>query len=253
MRAPVVDILMYHSIAEAPGPTSIAPAHFAAQMAALAEAGVPVIGMNDLLRAHEGRLSLAPYSVVITFDDGFRDFALNAAPVLQEHGFGAMVYLPTDAVGRHESWPGAHRPPRQLMSWHEVRRLASAGFDFGSHTVSHADLPTLPDEALEAELRVSRAILEDRLGRPIRHFAPPYGRTDRRVQAAIGRHYRSSVTTRLGSAGPGNDPLALPRLEMFYFTDPARWRAHLQGRGRGYLAARRVLRGMRQSFRAPWQ
>ena len=65
MPGPVVDILMYHSVSNRGGATAIAPATFAAQMAAIAEAGVPVITLDDLLAAREGRGRLAARSVMI--------------------------------------------------------------------------------------------------------------------------------------------------------------------------------------------
>jgi hypothetical protein len=53
----------------------------------------------------------------------------------------------------------------------------------------------------------------------------------------------------LGVASPKDDIHDLPRLEMFYYTDIARWRAHLAGRGGAYLTARRSLRRIKQASR----
>ncbi len=253
MPAPMVDILMYHSIAEAPGATSIAPEIFAAQMQAIAETGVPVITLDDLLAARAGQRTLAPQSVIITFDDGFRDFSQNACPVLEKHGFSAIVYLPSGQVGRRERWAGAHEPPRELMSWHEIRRHANAGIQFGSHTVTHPDLTGLDEEVLAVELERSRDDIQENLGAPVRHFAPPYGLAGRREQTAIARLYKTSVGTRLGRASISGEIYDLPRLEMFYFSDIGRWRSHLTGRGGGYLRTRKLLRSVRQTLLNPWQ
>ena len=223
MAAPVIDILMYHSIADAPGPTSIAPEIFAAQMQAIAEADIPVISLDDMLAARNGQRELAPYSIIITFDDGFRDFLQNAQPVLAHHGFGAMVYLPSGQVGRDESWVGAHEPPRQLMSWHEIRRLSTDGVAFGSHTVTHPDL------------------------------TEPYGLAGMREQRVIAQIYKTSVGTRLGRATLGGQLYDLPRLEMFYFRDIERWKTHLRGGGGGYLRARKLMRTVRETLLQPWQ
>jgi len=254
VAGPVVDILMYHSVSDRGGPTSVRPAVFAGQMAAIAGAGVPVITLDDLLAAREGRGGgLAPHSVIVTFDDGFQDFADAAWPVLARHGFRATVYLPSGQVGRSEAWRGALVPPRPLMGWGTIRALAGEGVEFGSHTVGHPDLDALADEVLEAELTGSQREIEDRLGRPVRHFAPPYGIAGVAVRARIAALYRSSVGTRLGRASLAADPFDLPRLEMFYFADPGLWRAHLQGRGAAWLALRRGLRGLRAGIRRPWQ
>lgn len=246
------DILMYHSISDAAGPTSISPTIFAAQMAAIAEAGVPVISMDEVAARHSGDQPV-PYAIAITFDDGFQDFADVAWPVLQSHGFGAMVYLPSGCIGGNESWRGAHVPPRPLMDWAEIRELTKAGVTFGSHTVSHPDLTKLSAGDVSAELRKSREALEDRLGMPVSHFAPPYGQTTLSVRQVISAEFQTSVGTRLGSVNQNANLFDLPRLEMFYFTDMRHWRRHLTHKGNAYLTARGLLRQMRETLSKPWE
>jgi len=253
LAAPRVDILMYHSVSDAGGATSIAPAVFAAQMQAIADAGVPVITMDDYLAAEEGRATLPDRAVILTFDDGFQDFAQTAWLVMVRHGFRPIVYLPTGFVGRAEGWRGIGSPPRPLMGWDRIGGLAADGVLFGSHTVSHPDLNHLPPAARAEELAVAKRAIEDRLACPVAHFAPPYGLANAAVRAEIARQYRTSVGTRLGQARPGASVFDLPRIEMFYFTDPARWRAHLEGRGAAYFTKRRILRTVRGALMNPWR
>lgn len=246
MPAPVVDILMYHSISDAVGPTSISPDTFRMQMAAIAAAGVPVITLDQLVAARD----LAPYSIILTFDDGFQDFADMAWPVMQGHGFRPIVYLPTAHVGRHEDWAGGHSAPRPLMGWPLIGKLAQEGVQFGSHSVSHPNLDMLEPDVLEAELTRSRAEMERRLGRRVAHFAPPYGAAGPAVRKRIAAHYKTSVSVVLDRAAVGGDLFHLPRLEMFYYTDAGHWRRHLAGRGGAYLLARQTLRRVRQALHA---
>jgi peptidoglycan/xylan/chitin deacetylase (PgdA/CDA1 family) len=250
---PVVDILMYHSISGQGGPTCIAPDIFAAQMRAIADAGVPVITLDDYCAAGIGGAALPDHAVILTFDDGFQDLADVAWPLMKDLGFRPIVYLPTNYIGGREGWRGIASAPRKLMEWDTIRRLQGEGVIFGSHTESHPDLDALADDAVEAELTRSRDRIAAELGEAPRHFAPPYGIANPSVRARIAQYYLSSVGTRLGSAAAGAERYDLPRLEMFYFTDPARWRAHLAGRGATYLAARRTLRAVKGSVMKPWR
>ena len=54
-------------------------------------------------------------SCLIAFDDGYASVLREAAPVLAEHGFGAIVFVTTGLVGRARSFPprsSARRSPR---------------------------------------------------------------------------------------------------------------------------------------------
>ncbi len=250
---PVIDILMYHSISDAGGPTSIPAPVFRDQMEAIAEAGIPVIMLGDLEAARAGRRALAPQSVIITFDDGFEDFIRNAWPVLEEKGFASITYLPTGCVGGMENWRGAHEPPRRLLDWAQVCELDAAGVDFGSHTISHPNLNGLRTLALVEELRISKQALEDRLGKEVRHFAPPYGLANHPTRSTIEKLYATSVGTKFKRATLESYIGDLPRLEMFYYTNPWRWHDHLLGRGRRYMRRRQILRQFREAMSKPWE
>jgi len=241
MKSGRIDILMYHSISESPGPTNIAPHIFEQQIDAIAKSGVPVISMDQLLAARNGQGELPERSIVITFDDGFQDFADTAWPILERHGFTAINYIPTRHVGGHDVWEGPDNP-RLIMNWATIKDLSNAGALFGSHTISHPDLTRLNADDLERELAISRTTLEEKLDREIRHFAPPYGATNGSVQARIAAHYDTSVGTRLDGANHASDRLDLPRIEMFYFSDMARWTHYLTHNDTRYLAVRRAMR-----------
>ena len=88
------------------------------------------------------------------------------------------------------------------------------GVTFASHSLTHADLTSLPNSELRREVRDSKAKLEDLLGVTVEWFAYPYGAADRRVRAAVAEAgYKAAVTTNAGF-NQWQDPLALNRLEV---------------------------------------
>lgn len=243
-----VSILTYHSISNEPGPTSIPPDLFRAQMENVAELGVKVVSLRAVEQWINGDLTLEGRTIAITFDDAFRNFAEAAHPVLHRLGFSATVFAPTALIGGVENWRGANRPGRTLLDWRELETLSRQGVTFGSHSRNHRDLTTLNAVELESELADSRRDLEDRLGEPAAHFAPPYGRVNRRVVDAIARHYSLSVGVRLGDARRSATVCDLPRIEMHYYRDRGRWRSFLNGEGTAYFQARRMARGTRNAI-----
>lgn len=252
MGAAPINILMYHSISDRSGPTSIPPAVFRTQMDLLAECGFRPVPLSELADWLAGGAPLPPRPVVITFDDGFADFAEHAAPVLVALGWAATVFLPTGRMGGPENWKGADTdPPRPLMSWDQVRRLADQGIEFGGHSVTHPDLTALSPADLEREVRQSGEDIGRRIGKVPTAFAPPYGASNAAVRGEIRKWYGVAVGTRLARVSRGCDRYDLPRIEMHYFRDPARWRSYLEGRGEWYFALRRSLRAARRltSFR----
>jgi hypothetical protein len=83
-------------------------------------------------------------------------------------------------------------------------------------------------------------------GGSVTSFAPPYGRSDRHLRREISNYYLCSVGTRLARAGPNADIFDLPRIEMWYFRDPTRWRHFVEGGASLYFAMHQVLRRTRK-------
>jgi peptidoglycan/xylan/chitin deacetylase (PgdA/CDA1 family) len=130
-------------------------------------------------------------TVAVTFDDAYRSVIELARPILERHGLPASVYVPTAHAGaeRPMSWPGIdhwigtpHEHELTPMSWDELRELANAGWEIGSHTRTHPHLTQLGDEETARELGDSRTEIEDELGLPCDTIAYPYGDVDDRVE-----------------------------------------------------------------------
>jgi peptidoglycan/xylan/chitin deacetylase (PgdA/CDA1 family) len=114
-----------------------------------------------------------------------------------------------------------------LMSWEELTELDPALITIGSHSMSHAMLPTLSAAEMAFEVEESRRRLEERLGREVRYFCYPDGRHTRATVDCTRRVYQGAVLADCGVVGPGTDPYRLPRIPIAP-DDPAllAWRMH---------------------------
>jgi peptidoglycan/xylan/chitin deacetylase (PgdA/CDA1 family) len=212
-------ILNYHNIASAPPGMQmprlyVSPPQFERHLWWMRRVGLVGVTLSEGIRRLRTRN--AARCVVLTFDDGYADNVVNAAPILKEYGFGATCFVVSERIGSYNTWDaealGGRKP---LMNEAQLKTWVDAGFEVGSHTRTHPDLTTLPRDAVMAELVSSRAALERLIGAPIVTFCYPFGRLNAdlvwRVRQA---GYRLAVTTRRGRAASRDDALMLPRLSV---------------------------------------
>jgi peptidoglycan/xylan/chitin deacetylase (PgdA/CDA1 family) len=231
-RVPAPLILMYHSVSSPAADVHhlcVSPARLTQQLRGLASRGLRGVSVRELLAAAargEGRALVG-----LTFDDGYADFGTSGAPVLEQLGFTASVFLVTGSLGADSCWDPDFRRP--LLTAAQVRDLHRRGFEIGSHAVRHRRLSGLPDLEVRAELADSRRELERILDAPVEGLAYPYGDADPAVQrAAADAGYRYACL-----AGPTAPPsmFALPRVYLGQRDTPLR----LLGKRHGYRLLRR--------------
>ena len=234
-------VLTFHSIDDLPGPLSFSAAGLESLLDALDEAGLPVLGLDELLGQPQA------HGVALTFDDGIATVFSAAMPILASRRAPAHVFVITRQVGSDNRWDGqpANATPFRLMDWGELERLQVSGFKIEAHTASHPDLRLLSDREIEAETEEADAAIEDRLGRRPRYFAYPYGFHDQRVRALASKRYAASVTTKLDYVGQATQLDAVPRLDSHYLRSPKFVRTLPSGRARSYIAFRRAARLLR--------
>jgi peptidoglycan/xylan/chitin deacetylase (PgdA/CDA1 family) len=234
-------ILTYHSIDTSGSVISIAPLAFRSQMKSLSENGTVVVDLADVTK-HPG-------SVAITFDDGFHNFYDEAFPVLRQYGFPATVFVVSGFAGKQNAWPSqpsAGIPRLNLMSWDRIKEVSRHGVTLGAHTVSHPFMTRNAKEENDHELKVCRSEIESRTGESVRAFAYPYGDFDQDVRDQVAGHFLIACTTVLDYAGT-SDPLALPRLDIYYLQKLFWFNRLGPALGRQYIAARRHIRQFRRT------
>ncbi len=242
-----IPILTYHSIDESGSVISTSPKRFRRQMRLLRESSCQVIPLQNIVAALREHRDLPANALAITFDDGFESLYDCAFPVLQDYGFPATVFLVTAFCGRPSPWNSRTRKlgAAALATWDQIAEMACGGIDIGSHTVTHPDLTRLQPEEAETEIRSSRRMIEDRLGRLVSSFAYPFGRSNAGIRALVEREYRCACSARLGMVDQASTPYLLKRIEMYYFSSDARFESLIRGEANSYLAVRRILRFLR--------
>ena len=246
-----IPILTYHSIDESGSVISTGAGVFAGQMQFLKRSGFNVVTLRDLAAALADGKAIPAKTVVLTFDDGFRNFYTAAFPVLQECGFGATVFLVTSFCGGYNDWPGnpPELPRSELLSWAEIKELDAYGVEFGSHTCTHPDLTAMPHAEVTAEIAASKAVIENALGRQAETFAYPFGNYNAEVRSIAAEHFKAACSTNLGKAGAGSDLFTLERLDTYYLSNQKIFGAIESRSFDGYMLFRHGMRKVRSMVR----
>jgi peptidoglycan/xylan/chitin deacetylase (PgdA/CDA1 family) len=243
MAGEAVSILMYHSIAIGRDPITIAPATFRMQLDMLAGAGYRGVSVREYLASrtsHDAGSRIA----VLTFDDGYQDFADVVVPEMESRGWSCTVFLCSDLVGASGGWDPDGGGAEMLIDWQQAEDLAKRGVEIGGHGLTHADLTQIDPARAQHEIAASKDALEARAHCTVTSFAAPYGHTTPAIRATIARFYGCAVGTTMAKANALSDRYDLPRVDMWYFRDPSRWRAYLNG-SMTYFRVRKVLRQAR--------
>lgn len=207
-----VPILMYHYVRPNPGPSdpigqdlSVTPADFVNEMQYLQDHHYTTMTLGELADVRAGKLKLPAKPVVITFDDGYRDFYTTAWPVLKQHHFKATIFLISGFINQ----------PR-YMTWDMVRELDASGYiEVGAHTVHHLNLAALSPANSWAEIDGSKVTIEKEIGHSIRSFCYPSGRYSQRVVNQVKKAgFTMATTTNWGFSKASDNPLLLPRVRI---------------------------------------
>ena len=195
----VCPILLYHHVAPAPeNATSAAKIYyvpadeFEAELKALHDWGYQTISTLQLQQAILSGAALPEHSLIISFDDGNLDIYQNAFPLMQKYGFTGVVYIIADTL-----------QSAGYMNADQLKTLAAAGWEIGSHSLTHHDLRADPS-VLQAEIAGSRQTLEQAVGVQVRSFAYPYGLTDAGVTRRV---EQDGYLTGMGLGGGWNQGL----------------------------------------------
>ncbi|MBW2051425.1 MAG: polysaccharide deacetylase family protein [Deltaproteobacteria bacterium] len=206
-------MLGYHSIDNTDLDLSTPPEIFGLQMNYLHAHGYQVISLNKFMSFILSKKEVSNNIVVLTFDDGLKDFHKFAWPILDRHNFSATVFVPTDFIGEKSWWYADYGlTPQPMLNWQELKEVTEAGVDIQSHGCSHRPLINLSFSDLQKEMNESKDILEQGLGKPVDYFCCPQGTADQNVVEAIKKAgYKGATIGGNGLHKVGDDPYKIKR------------------------------------------
>jgi peptidoglycan/xylan/chitin deacetylase (PgdA/CDA1 family) len=217
-----VGILIYHRLGDGGDEVELSPSAFEGHLRWLVARERP----RTLEDALDGG------GVVVTIDDGTRDFHEHALPLLIRYRVPALLYLATGGVAN------GGPSEQNALTWRHLAEAVETGLiGIGSHTHTHSDLTKASESEAAEEMRRSKGLIEDRLGVACRHFAYPWGVGS----LAADRAARSMFDTAAGFEGwklnriEATDRYRLARIPIlkgdgqFFFRAKVRGRLNAEG------------------------
>lgn len=243
-------IVNYHAIEPERSVISCTPADLRGDIEGLRDAGFTFVTLDDCADWLEGRRELPRRAVAITFDDGYESVASRAVPFLAGLSIPCTVFVIAGRIGGDNRWPGQWRsiPLLPLVDRAALMDMTAAGVALGAHTFTHAVLPALNDAAARREIVAAGSAIEDLVGRPVRHFAYPYGSRGPRDMAFARERYRLSLGTRSALVASDADRMDVPRVDCHDSRIALRLGLAAGYGAAPYFTLRRTLRRVRRAL-----
>jgi peptidoglycan/xylan/chitin deacetylase (PgdA/CDA1 family) len=203
-----VVILCYHSISDDSWRYGVDYESLQRQMKSMLEHYNPVT-LDQIEQFIRGEIYFNTPVFAVTFDDGYSDI-LRTTSLFSELGIKptAFVLARPDAVDYEEL--GAHL---NFLNDSQIHELINSGWEIGSHSLTHTDFYSLTNKQAEEEIISSKAILEQKTGKPIKYFAYPKGRyTDVALRAVTQAGYRAAFSMDDQLLVSGTDARVVPRV-----------------------------------------
>ena len=162
-----VPVLSYHYIKRniSKGSLYVMPeAVFEQQMKMLLDSGYETILPEQIYLFITRGSGLPVKPIMLSFDDTYEEDYLNVLPILSRLGLKAVFFINTVVVGK----PG-------YMNSVQIKELSDSGHVIGAHTWNHPKIKKLRDRDLTWQIDKPKQDIEQITGKPVEHFAYPYG------------------------------------------------------------------------------
>lgn len=223
------------------GVTRVTPKQFEKQILFLIERGYSVQTLTEYLRS--GLPKPSEKRVCLTFDDAYAGIYTWAFPIMARYGLPGTLFVISGYCGGLNTWDVNIGWLRfRHLTWDQIKTLSNAGWEIGSHTVSHRDLTRLSPAELEFEINKSKQIIEQRISRKVSTFSYPFGKINSKVANEVkSAGYEFAVTMHMNTAKLPID-FSIPRLGIYLFDTMFSFRHKVSGKANGiHRATQRLI------------
>lgn len=181
-----IPVIMYHSIKyEKNNPVRLSKDIFESEMKYLKDNKYTTLTLDELYTFFQNNTPVPKKSVVLTFDDGYKDNFETAYPILKKYGFKATVFVITNCIGTGE-----------YLTLPQLKELDKNGFDVESHTANHETLSELSYDKQYDTVSNSKEKLEKLLNKKVKYIAYPCGKYNKNtINAVENAGYKLALTT----------------------------------------------------------
>jgi len=181
-----ITILTHHLVSDRPHRMGISTQAFWRQVRFL-QRHYRIVSLAEAVRLLKNGQVDAP-TIVLTFDDGYADNFLALRAVADEARIPIALFLATVPISLQQEFQ--HDVENGVrgalpLTWEQLRYWGSGRTEFGAHTRTHFDCGSKEHSRLESEIAGSKLDLEERLQRPVKFFAFPFGQPENMSAEAI--------------------------------------------------------------------
>ena len=203
-----VAVLNYHQINDVDNNAlTVTVKDFDDQMRYLSENNYNVITPKEMLDAFKNNAKLPDKTVIITFDDGYKDNYENAYPILKKYYLKGTIFVITDYVSLYPNY----------ITWDEAKEMQKSGvINLESHTMDHFNLLKISKNDARLQLANSKYWLEAHLKKPVTFLAYPEGDYNEDLKNMLKElKYEGGFTVNYGLVSSASDVYEMPRVAVF--------------------------------------
>lgn len=153
-------------------------------------------------------LLLSDDGILISFDDGYKNFISNAFEIILKYNISTIIFLCPKFIQENN---------KNYLNKKDLKEISKfSNIEIGSHSYDHVDLTKLKNKDLEYQLKKSKEWLENNISKKVNKISYPYGRYNLNVINKVKKlKYDYGFTTRFDFYNNNYSDYQIPRIDIW--------------------------------------